>query len=463
MSDFEFSVPVVVIGGGACGAVAALAALDEGAEVLLLERDAHPMGTTGMSMGVFCAAGTKVQAAAGVDDDAETFYADIIAKTRGETDPAIARAIAEESGPALDWLVERHNFPWELDTSFRPAYGNTRLRVHGWHGHDGQDMIELLHQKLSDEGAMVMYQARVTALVSDADGRVLGVEFERPGGEKESVGCDTLIIASGGFAASHDMLAQYIPEMADARNNGHEGSQGDGIRMGQQIGAAVGDMGAYQGYAMLADPQGISVPPSVPIDGGVLVNTFGQRFTDEKDDIAGMVLPVMEQPGDYVWVVFDKKIEQRSAHVPEMKQLIELNAVKQADSVAGLAQAINVDAAALQAALDDARAAQAEGRVDALGRDWSDGQRVPSGSLRAVKVVGAIYHTQGGLQIDREARVLREDGTPLPNVYAGGGAARSVSGPAQWGYLPAMGLCTAVSLGRLAGRNAAKQASSVSD
>ena len=76
--------------------------------------------------------------------------------------------------------------------------------------------------------------------------------------------------------------------------------------------------------------------------------------------------------------------------------------------------------------------------------------------LRAIKVVGAIYHTQGGLQIDAGARVVRLDGTSLPNLLAGGGAARSVSGPSSWGYLPAMGLCTAVTLGRLAGESAAR-------
>lgn len=454
MSEFEYSVPVVVIGGGACGAVAALAARDAGVEVLLLERDAHPMGTTGMSMGVFCAAGTKAQAAAGVDDDAETFFADIMAKTKGETDPQIARAIAEESGPAIDWLTDEVGVPLRLDTGFRAAYGNTRLRVHGWHGHNGQDFVELLHQKLSDSGVMVLYQARVVGLVAEADGTVKGVEFERPGGERETVGCGALVIASGGFAANHEMLARYIPEMADARNNGHEGSQGDGIRMGQELGAAVGDMGAYQGYAMLTDPHGISVPPSVVIDGGILVNRDGHRFTNEKADIAGMVHPLMAQPGGQAWVVFDSELEAASAYVPDFQQLMELNAVKTADSVDELARVIGVDAAALDAALAGARDAQEHGRLDDQGRDWAD-QRVPTAPFRALKVVGAIYHTQGGLQIDRQARVLRADGSAFPNLFAGGGAARSVSGPAHWGYLPAMGLCTAISLGRLAGRNAA--------
>jgi fumarate reductase flavoprotein subunit len=72
-----------------------------------------------------------------------------------------------------------------------------------------------------------------------------------------------------------------------------------------------------------------------------------------------------------------------------------------------------------------------------------------------LKVRGALYHTQGGLQVDKDGRVLRADGAALPNLFAGGGAARGVSGPGGWGYLPAMGLCAAVTLGALAGRAAA--------
>lgn len=455
--EFEYTVDVLVMGGGACGAVAALSACDEGAEVLLVEADAHPMGTTGMSMGVFCAAGTKAQARCGVEDDGATFFADIMAKTRGKTDPEIVHALAYNSGPTLDWLVERQGIPLELDTGFRPAYGASQMRVHGWPGHAGQDLLELLHQKVADAGVMVLYQARVVDIFADQQGRVTGVEIERPGGERERVGCKALVIASGGFAGNHDMVREYIPEMAEARNNGHEGSRGDGINLGRKLGAALGDMGAFQGYAMLTDPQGISVVPGFVIDGAILVNIEGKRFVDEKDDIAGMVHTVMSQPEGRAWVIFDDEIERRNAYQPDTKLLTELNAARRGATIEALAERIGVDAAQLAAALDEAHRAQAEGRPDAVGRVW-DEFSPPAGPFGAFKVVGAIYHTQGGLQIDRDARVLREDGRPLPNLFAGGGAARSVSGPSSWGYLPAMGLCTAVTLGRLAGQGAARVA-----
>ena len=457
MTAFDHVVSVLIVGGGACGCVAALAARDAGAEVLLVEQDARPMGSTGMSQGLFCAAGTRAQAALGIDDDGATFLADIMTKTRGQTDPVIARTLAYESGPTADWLIDTHGLPWDVDTGFRPAYGNSRLRVHGWRGHGGVDMVALLHQKLAEAGVDVLLQARLVDVFADDDGRVSGVAFERPDGGIEQVGCDTLILASGGFAANHAMVAQFMPEMTAARNNGHEGSQGIAMTLAPKLGGALADMGAYQGYAMLTEPQGITVPPGLLVEGGMIVNVTGHRFTDETADIAGMVHPVMAQPGDHCWVIFDAGIEDRCAYIPETKALIELNAAKSASSVAALAHAIGADERALAAALDEAAAAQKAGVRDALGRAWGE-DMPPVPPFRALKVIGAIYHTQVGLQIDGEARVLREDGSPLPNVFAGGGAARSVSGPSSWGYLPAMGLCTAVTLGRIAGETAAQQA-----
>ena len=455
MAEFEVSVPIIVVGGGACGCVAALAAHGAGAEVLLIEQDDRPAGSTGMSQGLVCAADTRSQAAHGVIDTADLFFDDIMAKTRGLTDPVIARAIAEGSGPCLEWLIDEHDFPWHLDTGFRAAYGNSAMRVHGWPGHGGTDMIQLLHQRLAACGIDTLLSAKLIDIVPDDSGKVVGIVTERPDGVQDRIGCDALILASGGFAANRAAVAIHMPEAANARYHGHEGNRGDGLWLGAAIGGALADMGSYQGYAMLTDPQGITVPPGFLVEGGIIINARGQRFVNEVDDIAGMVLPVLAQPDGTAWVVFDAGIEARCSYIPEAMALLEIGAARTADSVEGLAASIGVDRAALQATLDDACAAQQAGRADPLGRIWGD-DVPPTGSLRAFRVIGAIYHTQGGLQIDGDARVLRADGSPLPNLFAGGGAARGVSGPAHWGYLPAMGLCAAVTLGRIAGLSAAR-------
>jgi fumarate reductase flavoprotein subunit len=453
-TEFEFTVPVLVAGAGACGAVAALAARDAGAEVLVLDQDQTPRGTTSMSQGLICAAGTRAQAAAGIEDSADQFLADILAKTRGQTYPELARVIADRAGPCIDWLVEAHDLPFDLDIRFRAAYGHTRPRVHGWPGHGGGDLLQLLHARVASSGADVLLGARVREVFSDDSGQVTGVEIERPDGARERIGCAALVMAMGGFAGNAEMVREYMPEAANAWYNGHEGAHGDAMLLGRRLGAALADMGSYQGYGMLTDPQGISVPPGVLIEGGLIVNRRGERFVDETLDIAGMVHPVLAQPGGQAWVVFDAAIEARCAYIPETAQLIDLNAAKHAERASDLARLIDVDPTALEASLADAWAAHAEGRPDKVGRRW-DTDTPPASPFRALRVRGAIYHTQGGLQIDEAARARREDGGALPNLFAGGGSAQGVSGPSYWGYLPAMGLCAATTLGMIAGRSAA--------
>src|SRR5919197_1924858 len=109
---FPTHTQVLVIGAGACGTIAALAAKEHGAEVVILERDAKPSGSTSLSSGQIPAAGTKLQRAAGLlDDTPDLLYQDIIAKAHGECDHAIARVIANEAKNTVEWLVERQKAP----------------------------------------------------------------------------------------------------------------------------------------------------------------------------------------------------------------------------------------------------------------------------------------------------------------------------------------------------------------
>lgn len=455
---FDYSVQVLVVGGGACGGAAALSAADNGAEVLVVERDDRAGGSTGMSQGLFCAAGTSSQRHHGIEDNADIFFADIMAKSKGLADPVTALTLAHESAPTFEWLVAEHAFPWELDLRFRASYGNSRDRIHGWPEHSGQDLVQLLHRRMDDRGIPVMLETRLIEIFQDHDGKITGTALQRADGQIERIGCDNLILACGGFGANRDMVRRYMPEAAGLKYGGHEGSEGEAIELAEKLGARLGDMGSYQGYAMLAEPHGISVPPPVLIEGGVIVNRDGQRFTDESADIAGMVHPLSQQPDGLGWVIYDEQINEKCKSIPELADLNALSAAKIADSLADLAAAIGTDAARLEESLGQTLQAAQAGGVDQVGRHWP-GEMNFQPPFRAIRVGGALYHTQGGLEIDATTRVLRTDGSAFPNMFAGGGSARSVSGPSSWGYLPAMGLTTALVLGRIAGREAAMRSS----
>jgi len=455
--SFDFTVPVVIVGAGACGFTAALAARDAGAEVLVLERDRRPWGSTSMSLGAMCAAASAEHRRHGIDDTPQRFYDDIMAKTQGRADPLLARTVAAESGPTVDWLTARHGVPLPLDFKWT-GLGHSRPRLHIPPGRSGEELLALLGNAAERAGAQLMTEAHVTDLYADGRGRVTGLRIARPGGAIEEVGAGAVVLACCGFGGNHEMVAREIPEMANARYFGHEGNRGEGIEWGRELGAALADMSAYQGLGTLADPQQVIVPHPLLLEGGILVNVEGRRFTHENANISGMCVPVLAQPQGLAWVIFDERLHQACReHSVEQRQLEEIGAIRRADSVAELERVCQLPPGSLAAEFTAVDAARAAREPDRLGRHFDDVAPLAA-PFRAIRVTGALFHTQGGLVVDGDAQVLRPDGTPLPNLFAGGGAARSISGPEVTGYLPGAGLCMAITLGRLAGRAAARVA-----
>lgn len=455
--QFEHAIPVAIAGAGACGLTAALAARDAGADVLVLERDKRPWGSTSMSIGAMCAAASRQHAEHGIEDSAERFVADVMARTEGRADPRLARLVAQSSGPAVDWLAEQHDVPLRLDFNWT-SLGHSVPRLHMPPGRSGEELLALLGRAADRAGSSLMTEARVRDLHVDAQDRVRGVRLERPDGSTEDLGVGALVIATCGFGADRERVARCIPEMAGALYFGHEGNDGDAMRWGEALGASLADLSAYQGLGTVAEPQRVIVPHPLLLSGGFMVNLQGERFTHENANISAMCVPVIAQPRGLAWVVFD---QQRHAqcleHSHEQRQLASIGAIREANSWAGLEQACALPAGALQrehAAIEAARRAAAP---DRFGRRFDDVAPLQP-RYCAVRVTGALFHTQGGLVVDERAQVLRGNGSAFPNLFAGGGAARSISGPDVTGYLPGMGLCMAITLGRIAGEAAARLA-----
>jgi fumarate reductase flavoprotein subunit len=245
------------------------------------------------------------------------------------------------------------------------------------------------------------------------------------------------------------MISRHIPDMANARYFGWDGNRGDGILLGSALGAELADMDAYQGLGLLADPAGIDLNPRFLIEGGIQVNHEGARFSHELDDVSGQGARVIAQPGGVAWVIYDERIHASCEDLPQYILLREVGGVVQAGSIETLSARCGINAQGLQQTLSEITDSQ----TDQWGRLFTGPELQPP--FYAVKVTGALFHTQGGLNVDAEARVLHTAGRPLPNLFAGGGVARGLSGRGPSGYLPGAGLCTAIALGYAAGKSAA--------
>jgi fumarate reductase flavoprotein subunit len=453
-AHFSAHVPVLVIGGGGTGLTAALAAHQAGAEVLVLERDASALGTTAMSTGLIPAAGTRQQREKGIVDSPETFADDIMRKAKGQTDPAIALALAQASARTIEWLADDHQVPLTLVDSFLYP-GHSVKRMHGTPNRTGSELMGALSAAIDRRGIDVLTEARVDTLFADAaDGRVRGVRVGRPDGSTEDLSCDALVLACCGFAGNAEMVRRYIPEIEGATFFGHPGNKGDAIRWGLALGAAVRDIHSYQGHGGLAAGRGIPILWPLIMEGGFQVNVGGERFSNEARGYSEQAVDVVAQPGHVAWDIYDARLHRLMLEFDDYRDAVEARALITAGSIDELARLAGIDPAGLARTVAGVAALTRGEVADRWGRDFT-GRPVLQAPYYAVKVTGALFHTQGGLAVDGQGRVQREDGSPLPNLLAGGGAARGISGPSSWGYMAGNGLLTATTFGRLAGETAA--------
>jgi fumarate reductase flavoprotein subunit len=341
-------------------------------------------------------------------------------------------AYAEAIAPALDALGERHGLAFELLDGFLYP-GHVVRRMHTLPARTGAALVGALARAADAAGAMLVTEALVRELwVTDAQ-RVIGVGYQRPDGSHELLACDVLLLACNGFGGNAAMVRELLPEMRDAVFGGHAGNDGSAIAWGRALGARLADLGGYQGHGSWAVPQGALITWALMMEGGVQVNARGERFHDETEGYSEASVKVLAQPGGRAWNVFDDRLLALGRRFPDFVEAEGAGAVRSAPDVAGLAAIIGCDAATLARTLAGTR----------LGAPW-----------HAIQVTGALFHTQGGLDIDARCRVLDGHGAPMPNLLAAGGAARGVSGNAVWGYLSGNGLLSAVAGGFIAARTA---------
>jgi fumarate reductase flavoprotein subunit len=446
---FDVKVPVVIIGSGAAGLVAALSVCEAREDVLVVERDAVPRGSTALSAGLIPAPGTRWQKAAGIVDSPELFGSDIAAKAKAEPEPMLVKAVTEAIGPAIEWLADKHGLPFSLIEDFRYP-GHSVCRMHGLPSRSGGELIDRLRDAAAQAGVDLLCNAHVTSLFAELDGRIAGVEVKRPDGSKELIGCGALILACNGYGGNKDLVQRHISELGAALYFGHEGNQGDALLWGQALGAATRHLSGHQGHGSVAHPHGILITWATITEGGFQVNLRGERFSDESHGYSEQAAVVLRQPDGLAWTIFDARIAGIARQFEDFRQAEALGAILTATTIENLARQTSLPVETIKATFEEVDALKQGGGLDRFGRNLIGAPPLQS-PYHAVRVTGALFHTQGGLVVDGNARVMRENGTALPNLLAVGGAACGVSGSKAEGYLSGNGLLSAVALGRLAG------------
>jgi fumarate reductase flavoprotein subunit len=437
---------LVVVGAGGCGLVAALRAAQPEAHVALLEKTDRPGGSTALSSRNVSASGTVFQQQQGIQDSPAQYARDIAERNGHRGDPILSERLAHNSVEVAHWLAETLSLELRVP-EFR--FGHSVPRSHTWET-DGV-LTDLLFGAVQREPRITTYFGVTAAsLAVSADGAVTGVVTDQG-----IFAARKTVLATGGFGASDELIARYIPKAVGIPFPGHAGSTGDGLRMGLELGADTAHMDAFQPYPAHLGPGRRAVSPELITSGGIMVGPDGRRFVEETRYPGGLSAGILDLPRKQGYEIFDERIfqlhrgllEQRS----QLQELIREGLFVKGTSAAELAEKLGIDPAGLE---DTIRAYNAAvGGRDGFGRAVIAQLATP---LYGIRVTVALYHTQGGLRVNPDGQVLRPNGAVIPDLYAGGGAAAGVSGDGMDGYLPGNGQLASLGLGFIAADHAVR-------
>ncbi|MDW8398317.1 MAG: FAD-binding protein [Acetobacteraceae bacterium] len=441
----EIGADVAIAGAGAAGMMAALAASAGGASVLLVERDPAAPSNLVISGGLFAAAGTRWQRAAGVEDGPERFAADILAKTGGAVDRALLRAVTRHAARAAGFLADSAAVPVHL-ADRAPWPGHSAPRLHATPAESGAELSALLRAACARRPGIRLLEAEVAGLLAEG-GAVAGLRLS----DGRRIRAPATILATGGFGADAARLAREIPAAAGALHVGSRAADGAGIAWAEAMGAELACMDSFQGQPHVCPGEEARLGGALPALGAILVNREGERFADETMGPSELAPRIWAAPGAEAVEIWDEAAQQAALAGGPFRAAVAAGAVRRFADAAALAAAFGLPPGRLAATL----AACAGQGADPFGRAR---RRPLAPPFYAARVVGALAHTQGGVLVDERARVRRAGGGVIPGLFAAGGVACGVSGHGAAGYVPGNGLAQAFALGLLAGEAAAQRA-----
>ena len=488
---------IVIVGAGGAGMTAAIAAANEGKNVVIVESQAMVGGNSVRSTGGMNAAKTPAQdenefaESAGVEktletaasewagneaitaladtvagqwaeyqanpvgyfDSVELMELDTLIGGHGTNDPALVEALCSNSADAIAWLSEQGI---EL-TSVSSFGGASVKRIHRPVDSEGKTisvgsyMIPLLQAKCEELGVEFIMNTTANEILTDANGAAVGIAATDKNGAAVTVNAKAVILATGGFGANLDMVVEYKPDLAGFMTTNAPGAQGQGIDMAVAIGAGTVDMDQIQIHPTVEANTAALITEGLRGDGAILVNAEGNRFTDEVGTRDVVSAAEIAQTGSYSWLVIDQAMADASSVI---QGYIKNGYTVTGETYEELAEAMGVDAAAFAATMDKWNAAVAAGVDEEFGRT-SFANPLDTAPYYAIKVTAGIHHTMGGLTINPQTQVLAGDGTVSAGLYAAGEVTGGFHGGNRLG---GNAVADFVVFGRIAGEQAAAYA-----
>jgi fumarate reductase flavoprotein subunit len=437
---------VVVIGSGGAGLAAAVAALDKGVRVIVLEKEPVAGGNTKLAAGGMNAAETAAQRKLGIADKKQTMIDDTMKGGHNVNDPALVAELANQSAASIDWLTELGADMSDvgrmggasINRSHRPA-GGAGVGAH---------VAQVLWDSAIDRGADIRFNSRAVRILENEAGKVTGVLVHGAYTGYYAIGAKAVVLATGGFARNNTLVASLDRNLKGFKNTNQPGATGDGLEVALLAGAATRDLEYIQAHPTYSPVGGVLVTEAVRGNGSIMVNSGGERFVNEITTRDKAAAAILAQQGGHAWLVFDDGVRKS---LSKIESFVHLGIVNEGVTIEALAEKIGLPPAVLSVTI-----AAYNGFVD-NGNDVEFRRpdlprKLGSPPFYAIEVTPAVHHTMGGVMIDSETEVIGTDGRVIPGLFAAGEATGGVHGANRLGGNAVSDIIT---FGRIAGVEAA--------
>ena len=448
---------IVVIGAGGAGLAAAIEAKAAGADVIVLEKMPLAGGNTLISGAEYAASNNWLQEKEGIKDSVEQHIEDTLKGGDNINNPELVRVVAENALEGAIWLRDEVGVVWEDE--LMQFGGHTAKRSLVPLGASGKEIITKQLKKAKEMNIPILLNTKATVLITDTNGKVIGVEAE---GEDKNYTFNTnkaVIVASGGFGSNVEMRVKYNPDIDNAiLSTNTTGSTGDGIVMAENIGADLVGMEHIQTYPICDPLTGtlLYFDDARLYGHTVIVNKEGKRFVEELGRRDVMSMGIKAQTGSVCYELLDQngfdasKLQEN--HGPELDYLFKNNLLVKADTLEEAAAFFEIDAKELKATVDKYNSYVKDGKDPEYNKRMLP-STVDTAPFYILKAAPAVHHTMGGIKINTNAQVINKDGKVIEGLYAAGEVTGGIHGTNRLG---SNALADIIVFGRVAGQNAAK-------
>ena len=474
-SDETIDTDVVVVGMGLAGATAAVSAVDEGVKVVAIEKAGVAGGSSKYSGGFITAVGTKQAQEEGVTITADDYFASYnaqedLSEKKDEIDRDAMKAMIERSASDIEFL-DNHNDPITGPDGFGSDFKVWHYPADRTSAFDGEaagadHIVQLMEWLNKQDNFSIYYNTPATKILTDENGKVSGVECTRNDGSTLTVNAKSVVLATGGYAASKEMMERFCPDFPQEWVLPYTTSSmyntGDGITMAEALNADVYEDGWWMDLAIGVDVGGYSTYFPDTLNG--LINYANYFVTDgtgkrilNVNSLYGprsiVFAKAMEETGK-IYSIFTKEGFENGIQFIEDNNRVDNKNIYKADTLEELAEMTGMDANTFVEQVNRYNEMCEKGVDEDLGQTTLI--PIGEGPYYAVDIKTITMGTIGGLKTDDDKHVLDKEGNAIDGLYAAG---ELINGK-YFNQVYTSGCAQLLSLdsGIIAGRNAATSA-----